>query len=174
MQHSGYLFCVLDGCSRFIVERDIKPSMKESDVELIIQRAKEKHPDARPRIISDDGPQFIAKDFKEFIRLTGMTHVRTSPYFPQSNGKIERLHKTIKSNHIRHQNFDSAEHMKKSVDEYIRYYNTERLHSAIGYVTTQQKLNVEEAEIFKLREDKLNQAREARKQRKQQAGSHVA
>ena len=64
--------------------------------------------------------------------------------------------------------------MKKSVDEYIRYYNTERLHSAIGYVTTQQKLNVEEAEIFKLRDDKLNKAREARKQRKQQAGSHVA
>ena len=169
-----YLCCVLDGCSRFIVEWDIKPSMKESDVELIIQRAKEKHPDARPRIISDNGPQFIAKDFKEFIRLSGMTHVRTSPYYPQSNGKIERLHKTIKSNHIRHQNFDSAEYMKKSVDEYIRYYNTERLHSAIGYVTPQQKLNGEEAEIFKLREDKLNQAREARKQRKQQAGSHVA
>jgi transposase InsO family protein len=47
-------------------------------------------------VISDNGPQFIAKDFKEFIRLTGMTHVRTSPYYPQSNGKLERYHKTIK------------------------------------------------------------------------------
>ena len=57
--------------------------MLESDVEIIIERAKEKFPEAPPRIISDNGPQFIAKDFKEFIRLSGMTHVRTSPFYPQ-------------------------------------------------------------------------------------------
>ena len=65
--------------------------MTEADVETIIQRARERFPDARPRIISDNGPQFIAKDFKEFIRICGMTHVRTSPYYPQSNGKIETV-----------------------------------------------------------------------------------
>src|ERR1700690_3829039 len=75
--------------------------MRESDVELILQRAKEKYPEARPRIISDNGPQFIARDFKEFIRISGMTHVRTSPYYPQSNGKIERWHKSLKSECIR-------------------------------------------------------------------------
>jgi transposase InsO family protein len=64
--------------------------MTESDIEVILERAKELHTEARPRIISDNGPQFIAKDFKEFIRISGMTHVRTSPYYPQSNGKIER------------------------------------------------------------------------------------
>ena len=64
--------------------------MKESEVELILQRAREKFPETTPRIISDNGPQFIAKDFKEFIRICGMTHVKTSPYYPQSNGKIER------------------------------------------------------------------------------------
>jgi len=53
--------------------------MTEADIEVILKRAKELHPEARPRIISD-GPQFIAKDFKEFIRISGMTHVRTSPY----------------------------------------------------------------------------------------------
>jgi hypothetical protein len=60
--------------------------MTEADIEIILERAKELHPDAKPRIISDNGPQFIAKDFKEFIRISGMTHVRTSPYYPQSNG----------------------------------------------------------------------------------------
>jgi transposase InsO family protein len=70
--------------------------MTEMDVEIILQRAKERFPEARPRIISDNGPQFIAKDFKEFIRISGMTHVRTSPYYPQSNGKLERFHATIK------------------------------------------------------------------------------
>ena len=53
------------------------------------------------RAISDNGPQFIAKDFKEFIRISGMTHVRTSPYYPQSNGKIERWHKSLKGECIR-------------------------------------------------------------------------
>ena len=53
-----------------------------------------------PRIISDNGSQFIAKDFM-FIRVSGMTHVRTSPYYPQSNGKLERYHKTIKGDCIR-------------------------------------------------------------------------
>jgi len=58
--------------------------MREADVEVILQRAKEKYPEAKPRIISDNGLQFIARDFKEFIRISGMTHVRTSPYYPQS------------------------------------------------------------------------------------------
>ena len=58
-------------------------------------RAEEKHPDATPRIITDNGPQFISGDFKQFIRVSGMSHVRTSPYYPQSNGKIERYHRTI-------------------------------------------------------------------------------
>ena len=57
--------------------------MTEADIEIILQQAKELYPEARPRIISDNGPQFIAKDFKEFIRISGMTHVRTSPYYPQ-------------------------------------------------------------------------------------------
>jgi transposase InsO family protein len=61
--------------------------MTEADIEIILERAKELHPEAKPRIISGNGPQFIAKDFKEFIRVSGMTHVRTSPYNLQSNGK---------------------------------------------------------------------------------------
>ena len=91
-----YLCSILDGCSRYIVNWDLRESMTEADIEVILERAKELHPEATPRIISDNGPQFIAKDFKEFIRISGMTHVRTSPYDPQSNGKIERWHKSLK------------------------------------------------------------------------------
>jgi transposase InsO family protein len=104
-----YLCSLLDGCSRYIVHWEIRESMKEAQVELILQRAREKFPGAGPRIISDSegdqggslNPQFIAKDFKTFIRICGMTHVRTSPYYPQSNGKIERWHKSLKSECIR-------------------------------------------------------------------------
>ncbi len=81
-----YLCSLLDGCSRFIVHWEIRATMKEEEVEQIIQRARERFPGVTPRIISDNGPQFVAKDFKDFIRICGMTHVKTSPYYPQSNG----------------------------------------------------------------------------------------
>nr|WP_320011983.1 DDE-type integrase/transposase/recombinase [uncultured Desulfobulbus sp.] len=81
-----YMYSLLDGCSRYIVHWELRESMTEKDVEIILQRAQEKFPMATPRIISDNGPQFIGKDFKEFIRITGMTLVRTSPFYPQSNG----------------------------------------------------------------------------------------
>ena len=74
-----YLCSLLDGCSRYIVHWEIREAMTEADVEQIVQRARERFPGVTPRIISDNGPQFVAKDFKEFIRVCGMTHVKTSP-----------------------------------------------------------------------------------------------
>src|SRR5258708_30838862 len=82
-----YLCSILDGFSRYIVNWDLRESMTAADIEIIIQRAREKYPEARPRIISDNGPQFISKDFQEFIRLSGIGHVRTSPFSAQSNGR---------------------------------------------------------------------------------------
>ncbi len=64
-----YLCSILDGCSRYIVNWDLRESMTEADIEVILERAKELHPEARPRIISDNGPQFIAKDFNNNVRL---------------------------------------------------------------------------------------------------------
>lgn len=92
-----YLCSILDGYSRSIVHWEIKDAMKETDIELIIQRGMEKYPGVTPRLISDRGPQFIAKEFKSYIRQMGMTQVWTSPYYPQSNGKIERWHREIKT-----------------------------------------------------------------------------
>ena len=75
--------------------------MTEAEIELLVQRALEAQPRAKPRIITDNGPQFVARDFKEFVRLLGMTHVRTSPYYPQSNGKLERWHGSLKWERLR-------------------------------------------------------------------------
>ena len=157
-----YLCSVLDGCSRYIVHHEIRESMKESDVEMVLQRAKEKYPAARPRIISDNGPQFIAKDFKEFIRISGMTHVRTSPYYPQSNGKLERWHKTLKGECVRPGSPLSLQEARELVEKYIQHYNEKRLHSAIGYVTPMDKLEGRENKIFQQRDKKLEEAREKR------------
>lgn len=157
-----YLTSLLDGCSRSIVHWELRESMKERDIETVIQRAGEQYPEVRPRIISDNGPQFIARDFKEFIRLSGMTHVRTSPYYPQSNGKLERWHGSLKQECIRPLPPGSVEEARRRVAEYVTHYNTVRLHSAIGYVTPADKLAGREREIWASRDAKLAAARERR------------
>ena len=136
--------------------------MTEADVETIIQRARERFPDAWSRIISDNGPQFVAKDFKEFIRICGMTHVRTSAYYPQSNGKIERWHRSVKFECIRPGTPLSLEDAQRLVADYVRRYNDERLHSAIGYVTPADKMAGRDLAIFAEPDRKLEAARERR------------
>jgi len=126
-----YLCGILDGYSRFIVEHALRESMVESCVEIIIQRALEKYSSIKPRIISDNGPQFIANALKDFIRQVQITHVKTSPYYPQSNGKIERWHKSLKGECIRVKTPISFDNAQLCIDKYIQHYNTIRLHSAI-------------------------------------------
>lgn len=90
-----FLISVLDGYSRYIVHHEVRTHMAEYDVQLTLLRAKEKFPDAAPRIISDNGGQFIARDFNQFIHFLELDHIRTSVAYPQSNGKIEVFHKSI-------------------------------------------------------------------------------
>jgi putative transposase len=159
-----YLCTVLDGASRYIIDWTLRESMTEPEVEVLLQHAKEKFPGARPRIISDNGPQFIAKDFKEFIRISGMTHVRTSPYYPQSNGKIERWHKSIKSEAIRPGVPLSKEDADRLIAQYIQVYNEQRLHSSIGYITPLAALEGRREAIHNERDRKLELARQQREQ----------
>jgi putative transposase len=164
-----YLTTLLDGYSRYIVHCEIRASMTQQDEQVILQRALEKFPGEHPRIITDNGSQFVAKDFKEFIRLCGLTHVRTSPYYPQSNGKLERYHGTIKTECIRPSTPLSLEEALRIVARYVEHYNQVRLHSAIGYLTPADKLAGREAEIFAARDRKLAEARERRKTRREAA-----
>ncbi|MGB5614733.1 MAG: IS3 family transposase [Sedimenticolaceae bacterium] len=157
-----YLCSILDGYSRYIVHHEIREQMTEQDVEIIVQRALEAFPDAKPRIISDNGPQFVAKDFKAFIRIKGMDHVRTSPYYPQSNGKLERWHKSLKSECIRPKTPLNIDEARRLVSAYVDDYNQRRLHSAIGYVTPADKLAGKAPAILANRDRKLAKARERR------------
>ncbi len=120
-----------------------------------------------PRIITDNGPQFIAKDFKEFIRLAGLTHVKTSPYYPQSNGKIERWHQSLKADCLRPGCPLSQQDAARLIEHFIKHYNTVRLHSAIGYVTPADRLAGRHLEIFAERDRKLELARQNRKIKRQ-------
>jgi transposase InsO family protein len=164
-----HLCSIIDGYSRYIVHWEIRETMFESDAEIVVQRAREKFPGETPRIISDNGPQFVAKDFKQFLRLCGMTHVTTSPYYPQSNGKKERWFGTLKRECIRPNTPLSLEEARRLVAAFVEHYNTVRLHSAIGYVTPADKLLGLETVIHTERDQKLEEARQRRQLLRQTA-----
>ena len=157
-----FFISVLDGCSRTVLHWEIRESMKEQDAEMVVQRALEKYPEVRPRLITDNGTQYTAHEFKRFIKRTGLTHVRTAPYYPQSNGKIERFHYTLKSQCVQRSSFISLDDAQKVTERYIDYNNCQRLHSAIGFVAPIDKLSGRETEIFKERKRKLKEAQERR------------
>ena len=92
-----------------------------------------------------------------------MTHVKTSPYYPQSNGKLERYHKTIKGTCIRAKTPLSLEDARRVVSDFVEYYNNDRLHSAIGYVTPKDQLEGRAEMIHTARDAKLAAAREAKR-----------
>ncbi len=118
-----FLISVLDGFRRAIVHWDICEKMEEQDVEIVLQKALEKTPGAKPRIISDNGPQFTAKDFKVFLRVFGLSHARTKPYYPQSNGKIERWHGSLKDECIRGSCPRTLEEARVRMTAYVDHYN---------------------------------------------------
>lgn len=158
-----YFLCsVLDGHSRFLVHSELRETMKEAEVETILQRAREKFPGVRPRIITGNGPQFVAREFKAFIRTAGMTHVRTAPFYPQSNGKVERWHGTLKRECIRPRTPLDLDDARRCVAEFVRHYNEVRLHGAIGYVTPKDKLEGRAEQIHAERDRKLAAARDRR------------
>ena len=162
-----YLICVLDGHSRYLAHWELRESMTEVDVEIVLQRAREKYPEARPTIISDNGSAFIARDFKLFLREAGMSRVRTSPYYPQSNGKMERWYRTLKNDAIRRFQPSTPDQARAVVERFVHHYNQVRLHSSLGYITPADMLAGKETEIWKGRDAKLEAAREARRLRRQ-------
>ena len=143
--------------------------MIEADIEIILQGAKEKYREARPRIISDNGPQFIAKDFKEFIRISGRRTSAQSPFYPQSNGKIERWHKSLKGECIRPCTPLSLDDARRLVSGYVGHYNNVRLNSATGYITSKDMLAGWQQEIHAARDRKLEEVRKQRQFGRQQA-----
>lgn len=159
-----YLCSVLDGFSRFIVHWDIKEAMKNQDCQLIVQKAKEISKIEHVRLISDNGPQFKAREFRNFMRSGGMEQTFTSPYYPQSNGKLERWHKELKKKCIRPRQPRNFKEAKEFIADFIEHYNYGRLHSAIGYVTPYDKLLGIDEELKHERKRKLERARKKRQE----------
>lgn len=157
-----YLVSLIDGYSRYIVHYELKTSVEALDIEIMLERARLKYPGVSPILITDNGPQFIAKELKIYLNDVGITHRRTRFFYPQSNGKMERFYQTCKNELIRKNSFLTLQDLKRQLDRYITIYNNERLHSSIGYITPKDMLLGRRKQIFKERKEKLLKAREER------------
>jgi len=146
--------------------------MTTADVELVIQRALETLPPGlpKPRIISDNGPQYLSTEFRSTLRDQEVAHSRIRAGHPQSHGKIERFHKTLKSECVRTQALGGFEEAKTGLGTYVHTYNNERLHSALNSLTPADYLKGEENIRQRLERRKLalEEARKNRRQRKAQ------
>ncbi|GIW89865.1 MAG: hypothetical protein KatS3mg109_0297 [Pirellulaceae bacterium] len=165
-----YHMCsVIDGYSRYTVAWELFPTMRSADAQIVVQKAREAFPDARPTIISDNGRQFVCREFHQFISLCQFHHITTSPYYPQSNGKIERSFGSLKRECLRPQTPLTVEDARRVIQNYVNEYNHTRLHAAIGYVAPADRLHGLDAIIHQKRDEKLQEARELRRQRRQAA-----
>jgi transposase InsO family protein len=137
-----YFVGILDGYSRRMLNWRLCPTMEGLNAELLVTETKERYPAAvNPRLISDNGSQFISKDFTELLMLLEIEHTRTSANHPQSNGKLERFNRTLKSEHVRRTAYVDYQDACVRMARWIAYYNGERLHGAIRYLTPDDVFN---------------------------------
>jgi len=127
---------VLDGYSRYIVHHEVRKDMSTMDVQVVIERALAKLPKGskRPRIITDNGGPYVALEFKRYLREKDISHTRTRARHPQSNGKIERFHKSLKEECVRREAMGSLEEARELIGRYVADYNHHRLHAALNYL----------------------------------------
>ncbi len=135
-----YLSTVLDDYSRKILAWKLGATMRVEDVtETLdlaraatgVDRVRVEH---KPRLLSDNGPCYVAKDLAVYLRENGLGHTRGRPYHPMTQGKIERYHRSMK-NVVRLENYYSPWELERALARFVAYYNHQRLHEAIGNVT---------------------------------------
>ena len=132
-----YLSTVLDDYSRYIVYWELCSSMTSKDAEQSIESAlqctglKNNNP---PRLLSDNGSCYISTNLADYLDNVGMDHVRGAPNHPQTQGKIERYHRSMK-NVIKLEHYYSPEQLKYRLNEFVNYYNNQRYHESLQNVT---------------------------------------
>jgi putative transposase len=154
-----YFLGILDGYSRKMLDWRLCENMTGISAEILVSEAKELYPEAKDvRLISDNGSQFISKDFEELLALLEIEHTLTSANHPQSNGKLERFNRSLKTEHTRRSAYVNYQDASIRMAQWIAYYNSERLHSAIWYLTPNDVFLGRTAERLAERKEKLHTA----------------
>ena len=133
-----YLSTILDDYSRYVISWKLCSTMKAQDVTDTLEQALEtsgcNNRTNMPRLLSDNGSSYVAEELADFLKNKNMDHVRGAPYHPQTQGKIERWHQTLK-NRILLDNYYLPSHLEHQIGEFITYYNNQRYHESLNNLT---------------------------------------
>ena len=156
-----YLISVLDDFSRFLLAWELKRDMTSASICEVVEQAVEwtgmkNVPVAdRTRLLSDNGSSYLSRAFEDYLRMRRIRHIRCAPHHPQTNGKIERFHETLKAR-LNLLVYTSPEELRRALAEFIAFYNQQRYHEGIGSVTP--------ADVYYGRREEILRRREAQKQ----------
>jgi len=157
-----YLITVLDDYSRMVLAGRVQPNMASACIIEVVQDAVEftglltVPVEPGPALLTDNGPGFLSRAIEEFLKVRAMKHIVASPYHPQTNGKLERYHRTAKAD-INLFVYQSPEALAHAMEQFAHYYNYERYHEALG--------NVMPADVYYGRRDAILAGRQEVKQK---------
>jgi len=166
-----YLVTFLDEYSRYLVHAELLANMDGLSVSLAAQAALETLPKtgegkltALPEIRSDNGSCYISRDFRSVLDQHGLTHQRIRPHCPEENGLVERSNRTLREA-LQEVDLSDRQQAEEALTKIIRWYNEERLHSALGYLRPIDYYHGQPSELHEVRRRKLAQARHRRRER---------
>ncbi len=148
---------MLDDYSREILAWELSATMRVEDVTETLDLARAAtgvgrvRVEHKPRLLSDNGPCYIARDLATYLREHGLGHTRGRPYHPMTQGKIERYHRSMK-NVVRLENYYNPGELERALARFVAHYNHERLHEAIGNVTLDHRYHGRQRTILSRRE----------------------
>lgn len=136
--------------------------MRAADVRRVIQQALEQS-GAKPQLISDNGSQFTASEFKQLVRLFEIEHIRIRTYHPESNGIIERFHRSTREE-LADEDLRTLGRARELIARWVEHYNEERLHAGIDYLPPAEYYRGDPPSRLQERRSKLAQGRARREQ----------
>jgi putative transposase len=163
-----YLVTVMDDYSRFILAWELKSDMAAYSLIDVVQKAvdftgmTDVPVEDRTVLLSDNGSGYLSRQFCEYLRLVGVRHIVASPYHPQTNGKIERYHRSLKGE-INQLPYDMPSELERAIAAFIEYYNYRRYHEGLGDVTPYDVYTGRHVEIIQRRKEAKNRTLQERR-----------
>lgn len=161
-----FLTTVIDAYSRYVVHWELLTTMTAADVRRVIQQALETT-GATPQLVTDNGSQFTSAEFKDLVRRFSVDHIRIRTYHPESNGTVERYHRSTREA-LAEETLVNLVRAREIIGAWVQHYNEERLHAGIGYLPPAEYYRGDPPKRQAERQGKLATARESRRQRNQE------
>ena len=164
-----YMVTVMDDYSRFILSWRLQVDMTSPSLIEVVQDAVDStgmtdvRVEDRTRLLSDNGSGYISRAFQEYVQLVGIRHIFAAPYHPQTNGKLERYHQTLKRS-VNQVLYDVPRDLQCAISEFVNFYNFRRYHKALKDITPSDMLAGRRDEILGRRREAKDRSLQRRKE----------